>query len=301
MADRCFLVLFIYRKEIPILIRSIKKVGLGNFFIELFEAKQYSPDWAEGAADARHDAVLINSSAGQTFSALVSDNTRADFAIVDLGDGDQWLASRLYIFAILLERVKGLKAFVFLEGSKDSRKHYIGWATPTSIHWALAREFPWFEKAYADAYMQVTTKLYIDGNLRFTVGGNLINAQDSASAPPVIDVLKEFLKWIQLTPPVQPADGDKEWVKLKSSEAYEHTPWLTGSGIEEILGDELQNERIQSDIYQGKNTVEQLSIMAGFSKRYVALIGENQRFEKLVDRYEVLESAVRRMAKTDPQ
>jgi hypothetical protein len=77
---------------------------------------------------------------------------RADYAIIDLGEGQNWLTTRLFLFAILMRRVRDLKTFVFLETRAGLKNRYLGLRSPDAVRWLIAREFPWMEVAFAKSY-----------------------------------------------------------------------------------------------------------------------------------------------------
>src|SRR4051812_34713380 len=148
------------RDRIPTLVegvaRRVKKLEVAGVSIELAIAKPFEPSWSEAPAglDLRHTAtaVQVNDSTAATFVSQLTDGGSADYAEVNLGAGNEWLTSRLFILSILYARVKGVKAFVFLETSGAARKRYVGWASPQAVRWALAKRYSWLESAYATAY-----------------------------------------------------------------------------------------------------------------------------------------------------
>ena len=96
----------------------------------------------------------VFSSLGPELIRLIQDPSPAGYAVVDLGAGRQWLTSRLFIFAELLGRMRGLRSFVFLR-TDDSPRRFIGTASPPEVRWTLAADYPWLEAAFAKAYAQL--------------------------------------------------------------------------------------------------------------------------------------------------
>jgi hypothetical protein len=82
----------------------------------------------------------------------ISEPRPADYAVLDLGSGGHWLTSRVFIFSVLLERMRGLRCVVFVETAGDVRRQFVGMATPQQVRWALGRRYPWLEVAYGQAY-----------------------------------------------------------------------------------------------------------------------------------------------------
>ena len=74
--------------------------------------------------------------------------TPADYALLSLGDGKEWLTSRLYIATVVMERMRGVKAFVFVERTSNSERRFVAVAPVRQLRWALARRYPWLEAAW---------------------------------------------------------------------------------------------------------------------------------------------------------
>src|SRR3954468_3421851 len=131
-----FLVFYNYRESLPGLLEGllsrIKKFEFAGLSIEVAEAKAFHPAWSESvnAQDLRHKAasVQVNDSTAATFINQFRDGARGDYAEINLGEGMEWLTSRLFIMAILFGRMKGIRAFVFLETAGTVRKKFVCWA-----------------------------------------------------------------------------------------------------------------------------------------------------------------------------
>jgi len=98
-------------------------------------------------------------------SAQISDSSRtmleqmqlttpADFAVINIGGGDEWLTSRLYIAAAMLERMRGVKVLVFVEQAPTSDRRFVAVVPIGTVRWVLARRFPWLEAGFASAYAE---------------------------------------------------------------------------------------------------------------------------------------------------
>ena len=133
-------------------------VSLAGFSLEIARVQEMTPRWTgPGVVDLRKagQAQDVNDSTLATFMEQLRDATPMDYAVVDLGDGEQWLSTRLYILSIVLGRMRGLRAFVFVETAGDVRRRYIGVASSQDVRWALAQRYEWLERDYAQAYSQV--------------------------------------------------------------------------------------------------------------------------------------------------
>jgi hypothetical protein len=76
----------------------------------------------------------------------------SDYAVIDLRDGNRWLASPLFIFVEMLRRQRGLQCVVFVQRQDGIGHRLIGIAEPLSVKWALASYYPWLEAALNQAY-----------------------------------------------------------------------------------------------------------------------------------------------------
>ncbi len=76
------------------------------------------------------------------------------YLIVDLGAGQEWLTSRLFILTLMLKRMQGLRCVVFLGTHCNVPRSFVGIALPDEVRWALARQYPWLE----ETYLKVQTK-----------------------------------------------------------------------------------------------------------------------------------------------
>ena len=218
------IILLAYRKEIPGFVEGISsritKLGFGGFSIELAKATAFAPDWSAGALDLRQraTAVQVTDSTAATFTTQLLGGGSADYAEANLGTGTEWLTSRLFIMAILFARMKGVRCFVFVETACVVRRRFIGWAEPEKIRWALARQYPWLEKAYADAYHETMTSstTFIVTN-QGGIGQKLFPLDPGST----LDLLKKFLERIQKAykPPDSPPNL-AEWIPAGS--CHEH-------------------------------------------------------------------------------
>ena len=75
----------------------------------------------------------------------------ADFAIIALEAGEAWLTSRLYIAAVMMERMRGTQVFVFVERTASTERRLLAVASVRQLRWALARRYPWLEAAFVRA------------------------------------------------------------------------------------------------------------------------------------------------------
>ena len=316
------IVLLMYRKEVPRLTKSVlgrvTKLAFAGVEVQLAEVKSITPAWSgsSGGLDLRHQAraTEINDSYVGTFMTQLRDAPMAEVAEVNLGQGQDWLSSRLYIMAILFARYKGVEALVFLDTVMGRTRRYVGWADVDKIRWALAHQYPWFEAAYASAYHKLQGATVPGQNLaggqrpsvRVTNRyGRMGTVFDPTDVRPGIDLLQEFLSEIQ-SPPQPPAVlqpinlAESEWVQLERKEphdvdTYEHAEWIDSNDVAELLGDDLYHASIREGQLKALSPTKQYEAILSKSDQYIALVDEVGRFKGLLNRCAILGQAVMQM------
>jgi hypothetical protein len=145
--------LYLLRRPLVELVAQIasraSKFSLYNVSVELAVLPELSASWTVGSTDVRKltSSLIFDSPSQALFQELLKPG-KADYAVIDLGHGREWLSSRLYIFALVLGEVRGLRAFVFLESASGNRRRFLGVATPANIQRGLSETYPWLEEAY---------------------------------------------------------------------------------------------------------------------------------------------------------
>ena len=299
------LILFlIYREQLPTLFKGIasrlSKFEFAGVSIELAKAREFVPEWSEavGALDLRHkaEAGQVNDSYMMTFRDQLLEEGNWDYAEVDLGSGNEWLTSRLFIMAVVFARMKGIKSLVFLKTSGTLRKRFVCWAEPQKVRWALAKRFPWLEQAYADAQSTVLTQ---GGAIIVSNEGRFGTSYNHADPEPSISLIREFLTRIQIYSAPAAPHVTSEWVYLTPSLAattYERARWLSSLELEDILGPDCNKSTVMSSQLSTTNAGNQLRMFASIPGDFVAVVAPDQRFEYLVDRTVILEQVARQLA-----
>jgi len=130
--------------------------------VELATLPELRASWSVGDVEPRQlSSAQIFDSASQTMFQELLRPAQADYAIVDLRSGEAWLTSRLFVFALILGEVRGLRAFVFLESAANIRRRFLGVATPMNLRRALGTRYPWLEEAFARALYAEYPKISI--------------------------------------------------------------------------------------------------------------------------------------------
>ncbi len=287
------IVLLAYRKKLPALTEAltnrITKVEFAGVGLELAIAKPYQPDAEKtaGSAEFWHKAAhtQVNDSYAQTFFHQLTEGGLADYAEINLAEGQAWLTSRLYIISILYAQIKGIKAFAFVETANNIRKRYTGWARVENVRWTLAMRYPWLEKAYLEAYNQMLT----NGSQISSETGRLGYVYDLKGPGASINLLQEFLQRVQ-APSTPPDTNTLDWAFLDTTPpSFEHAQWVTGELLEGILGNYLNTGYVRSSELRAKPAKEQSQMIVSMTGEYVAVTTDDYRFEYLLDRHLLLE------------
>jgi hypothetical protein len=214
----------------------------------------------------------------------LAEPSATDYAIVDLGLGDKWLSSRLFIFAVVLGQVSNLKAFVFVETRNGVTRSFIGVADPASVYRTLRKAFPWFEASLLSARIG-------PGVDPKTISEHMdLNSIAESASWKLINIVKTYVAGLQQTYP--PPNGDQgEWEEFTINQPmWERTHWLDGLAIQELLGNSLD----RSSYVMTPDATHQAKIEGILRRpaRYVAILDEKERFTELVDRTETVEQLV---------
>jgi hypothetical protein len=126
--------------------QRVKKLSIFEFALELAAVPEFTTT-APALSDVRQlsPAEEFSSQAMALFDQIRND-AASDFAVIDLGTGQQWLTSRLFIFAVLLQRMRGLRCFVFVETGGQTRRRFIGISALERVRWCLARSIPGWKR-----------------------------------------------------------------------------------------------------------------------------------------------------------
>jgi hypothetical protein len=284
------------------------KVSIFQFAVELATVPQLAPSWKVPGGDVRQlTRADVFDSATMTLFEELGTAGASDYIVVDLGRGMQWLSSRLYIFAVILQRMRGLRSVVVTATKGEETGVFIGEAEPDRVRWALAMAYPWLETAFARAYAQTAPGASAPGT-RFVV------SQEGALEPwAANNLVRAFLTEIQFPRigPPSPADpavgvapGPPEWIELPRLQpgdppVWERAAWLTVALLEQIVGSaDLGRDSAFVDSPDVPPD-ERVKAIARRSGQFVALVGVSDRFLGLADRRALVESIAISLAEQD--
>jgi hypothetical protein len=261
------------------------KLSLFDVEIDLATVSEFKPSWSIGSIDVRKiTPSFMADSATITLFEQITANDASDYAIADLGTGKEWLTSRLFIFAIMLYRLRGLKCFVFLETTGNLDKQFIGAALPANVRWALAKQYPWLEAAYIEAYATLTRSnpsLHSDQFILSETG-----AMDTENARSLVST---YLANIQSSLPPTPSES-QQWVPLEppAPPSWEHAEWIDGNRLKNDLRGVLLDCHVEDSPFTPPD--KRVGAILRCESQFVALVKKGTRFSSLVDRQTLLEA-----------
>ena len=212
----------------------------------------------------------------QTLVEQILQTTPADYAVVDVGAGDRWLTSRLYLFADLLARMRDLRCFVFVRSIGAAERRFVGTGLSWDVRFTLAEQYPWLEQAYAQAYAELPRH-------------EIRSAHGRLSPEDATALVQKFVARVQADPPAAPS---ADWVALGPG-TWEHAAWVgpdLPAGLESVLS--------RASVAVGDDDRVTRDVLARSGERFVALVGPDEAFERLVDRQALLEQTAARLAQT---
>lgn len=294
----------------------ITQVSVMSVTIDLAVATEANPPWqGVGGEDVRGlvAAQQVNDSYFDTLRQSLAIPGAADFFVVDLkSDGrKEWLTSRLYLFTYVLSRMKGVRVIVFTATRGDVARSFLGVARTEEILRALAAAEPWLRLARMQVEAQQVGPLptsallpkqpdpsaSISGPPNATIPLDIEEWWRIAGANPFqanpLHVPQQFLTRVQWIQDPNVPDPQAEWLRLPDNpgqpKVWEHASWVTPS----YLTDGMLRDVIQPGSYllddSSWSADQRVKAVTRTQGDFVALLGPDRRFERLVDRRSLLE------------
>jgi hypothetical protein len=328
------IVLWWFREPLSVFFREIagrvKSVSVAGFSIELATATSTSLSSLQASVDLRHagTATDVNDSTLRSFYEQISDPVRIDYGVVDIGTGREWLSSRLYILSIILRRMRGLRAFVFVETVGPTRRRFLGVCDADRVRWRLAARWPRLESALAAAELSLWGHPYEErgGQIaqlpalpgqppptfppfsqRDVWGRQIVNDEGrivwaGSNPQPAADLLRYFLDAVQrpAVPVVQPpaVTPHSEWEVLPSSSPplAEYAAWLSAELLDDVLMESLDRQSLRLSDLQGWSADIRVRAVLEHIGNWVGVVRDEKVFDRLIDRRQVLEQLARQPA-----
>jgi hypothetical protein len=268
--------LLVFRQPLERFLSSIggriTKFSLGSVSLEIATAHQFTVPTLDQLRDP--SSVPVGDSSG-ALRSHVTQAAPADYGVANLGMGDQWLTSRLFLLAALAEPMRGSRYIVFVDTENGAADRFVGVASCRSLRYMLAMRSPWLESAFATAYQQAVAP----GQW----GASTIVSKSGAVSPSVAgQIVSSFIQAVQSLPPAPAANAV---VVALSGGRQERAEWVTPDLLIDTLGTQLQRNAVNlRDEARATDRVKRLLKAEG---PMVAVVGPDGRFEKLVNRTEL--------------
>jgi hypothetical protein len=224
----------------------------------------------------------------------------ADYATIALGEGDAWLTSRLYIAAVMMERMRGMQAFVFVEHAPYTERRLVAVASARQLRWALARRYPWLEAAFLRANLlafppavpaaapTIPAEAFWPPDPRTLMLPQPIITSDTGGFEPYQArvIVSSFIDSLQQNTRPAPPARSEEWVELRST-TFERGRYVTRELLTSLLPLSAFSawSKALRDSSRGRRTRAVLRRPTDF----VALVEDDHQFTRLANRRALLE------------
>jgi len=133
--------IFLLRDPLRVLAKRIStsawSVSLGTRGVSVEFAAAVNKVQSESSTvlgDLRSPAPQLADSAAHTLFDQLASESLAPYLLVDLGEGHEWLTSRLSLFAVLLAGMRRTRWLIFVETIAGVRGRFVGVARVQAVH-----------------------------------------------------------------------------------------------------------------------------------------------------------------------
>lgn len=260
------IILLLFHKQIKVLIPNLKKISFAGFDLEISKAKEIpslidnEPNTINFGATS-HVGTL--SSHLNSIIAHIADIQAYDYIVIDIGNNDKWLTSRLFILSVVFPRICKLKQIVFVQSDPHcaTKQKFIGLMEAELVPRALAYRFNEYERLINELLSQRTKNLDIQGKFNKDDALNIISAFISSVQ---IDTLRPLI--------------------ILDSGASEHAEWLSNDRLNELVGCNLVTKAINSSWSNKKKLRRTIQLDYDF----LAVVDEEGYFEYVVNRRKII-------------
>lgn len=216
--------LFVYRKPLSTFVaglgQRVTKISAFEVSIELAELPSPPSPWSDPNIPQSSEMTGgdVDSTTLMTLFDSIGTESPLEYLIVDIKDGEFWLISRVFIFTVFLQAMRGVKCVVFVESRDKNYRQFIGLTSTDAVRTALSSAYPWLEDALSKAMINQNTT-FLNPSIPSGKAG---------------EIIREFIEQPEMRSNNQPSPSDK-WSKLGTQNIWEHTEWLMSKKVNEYL------------------------------------------------------------------
>ena len=277
----------------------VTKLSAFQFAIELSTARELSPTLS-GTLSTANQLDSTTSTEGisgyEALMTLFDDKSLSDYLVVDIGAGKEWLTARVFIYAIMLERMRGISAIVFVTSKDGVYRKFLGVASPGQVRWAFANRFPWLERAFAYGYKE---GIGLGGKFD---GAHVVDPVHGRVPPEMAgETVQKFLNSIRYPPfppnpirdkdlPAEPYVGmyesemdprhENPWLKLPMG--WQHAKWIDVDLIQNLLGATFNESWVKRSPDMPSSELTKAILRR--EGRFIAVVDDRMQFRRLIDR-----------------
>jgi hypothetical protein len=254
--------------------------------IELAQSSARSPGPLEEIRDA--SSASVADSSGALFASLL-ERPPADYALIDLGDGHEWLTSRLFAVSTFVARQRGLRAVAFTVTDQPGPR-LLGTASIEAVRRALGARYPWLELAYTEAWSSGAggkqARSVERSDVQPTSGFDPTDAKTGAMMlAGFIAALTDYTA----TP------GTSERESLASMPPrWERAQWITAGLITDLLGSALVRDGVVKDLDTTQDQFAHRVMRA--EGDFVAVVDAHGTFRRMLNRRQFIDRTARSLA-----
>lgn len=294
----------LYRSQLGRFFQAVgeRATRLSVFKVELELVTAAPPAATPMLGDIQHapSSAQLNDSSTELLEQ-VQGTAAADYVLINLGNGEEWLTTRLFIGVVMLERMRNLKCLVLTENHSATDRRFVAVVTPAQLRWSLAKRFPWLEvafvRAYAEAQPGAQPDKLPDPALVYAQFPLIVSDTGAIQPYTAQQVAKRFIDLVQLQQPTAVSvpgipNVTDEWTSL-SGGRLERATWVTRTLLRQLLPDgAFEAWAVESRTEPRAKRIQAVLHFPGAN--FVALVDTDRGFSRLIDRRALLEELAER-------
>jgi hypothetical protein len=261
-----------FRKQIKILISRVKQFSFAGIDIEISHASCFST--AGLLSNMNQFGAIANEALLTSFTHSLIDqletDKKIDYITIDIGNGDKWLTSRLFIISNILARNAGLKCIVFVSSAVCHKHTFQGLIDVDNVHWSIASGLTLYEIEFCRLLSENIT---------------IISPKGAIDKENAVRIVRQFITNMQSDDTL----GRNNLIVNLEGGTREYAYWLTKENISTLFGSSLDRRSINSNNSKKKRIKKVLR----HKSDYVAIVDNDCCFKELINRRKVVEMLIK--------